>query len=130
MSDCVLFQDPPSETDVLVTVHKIRVQTQEQARTWGVVGSPTVRVNGRDIARELNERSCEDCGCGYDGPVLCRMWSYGGSEYAAAPKDPMLDAIRQAIAGPATDRTDTAAPTRQGPDHLTRFFAAPSRPCC
>ena len=34
---------------VEVTLQKIHVQTEEQARTLGFVSSPTIRINGRDI---------------------------------------------------------------------------------
>jgi hypothetical protein len=44
-----------------IEVRKTLVETEEQARALGFVSSPTIRVNGRDIAGEPIESSCE-CG--------------------------------------------------------------------
>ena len=41
-----------------VEVNKIHVESATKARELGFVSSPTIRVNGRDIALELRESSC------------------------------------------------------------------------
>ena len=70
-----------------IAVRKTLVETEEQARALGFVSSPTIRVNGRDIAGELTESSCSECGelCGCDGGVDCRVWDYRGERHTEAP---------------------------------------------
>src|SRR5215210_9070214 len=54
---------------VEVVVRKTLVASAEQARALGFVSSPTLRVNGADIALELRESRCAECGetCACDG---------------------------------------------------------------
>jgi len=63
-------------TGVEVEVDKVLVESEEQARAQRFVSSPTIRVNGRDVALELRESSCgsEACtdGCG-EGDRLSRL---------------------------------------------------------
>ena len=58
-----------------IEVRKTLVETEEQARVLGFVSSPTIYVNGHDIAGELIESSCAECGelCGCGGEVDCRV---------------------------------------------------------
>jgi hypothetical protein len=53
---------------VEIEVNKLLVESAEQARALRFVTSPTIRVDGQDIALELRESSCgsEACndGCG------------------------------------------------------------------
>src|SRR5688500_6137133 len=60
---------------VEVSVRKTLVASAEQAQAVGFVSSPTIRVNGQDIALELRESSCAECGeaCGCDGAIDCRV---------------------------------------------------------
>src|SRR5919106_6099113 len=55
-------------TGTEVEVNKIHVESAEQARELRFVSSPTIRVNGSDIALELRESlcGCDACtdGCG------------------------------------------------------------------
>jgi hypothetical protein len=101
-----------------VEVRRTLVRTAEQARELRFVSSPTIRVNGRDIALELKESPCgsEPCGCGCDEDTLCRVWTYRGQEYTEAPVGLIVDAILGEIYGGAT-----SAPMRE-----TRY----ALPCC
>jgi len=47
---------------VSIEVRKTLVETEEQARALRFVSSPTIHVNGHDIAGELIESSCSECG--------------------------------------------------------------------
>jgi hypothetical protein len=57
-----------------VTVHKTHVITEEQAAELGFVSSPTIRVNGRDIAAKLEESTCGACSSIAGTEVGCRTW--------------------------------------------------------
>ena len=57
-----------------VEVNKIHVESADQARALRFVSSPTLRVNGRDIALELRESSCGSDACtdGCGESIACR----------------------------------------------------------
>ena len=82
-----------------VKVNKLNIATKELAIQNQFVSSPTIRVNGNDIAIELRESLCEDCGelCGDD--VDCRVWVYNGIEYTVPPKELIVDAILKEVYG-------------------------------
>jgi len=46
-------------TGVEVVVRKIHVQNEQQALEWGLVSSPTIRINGRNIQSDVWESPCE-----------------------------------------------------------------------
>jgi hypothetical protein len=107
-----------------IDVRKMLVETEEQARALGFVSSPTIRVNGRDIAGELTESSCSECGelCGCDGGVDCRVWDYGGERHTEAPTGLIVEAILAGVGSSGTARSEEA-PFADVPENLKRFFA-------
>jgi hypothetical protein len=113
-----------------VEVRKIHVQSEEQARALGLVSSPTIRLNGRDIALggELKESVCESCGgvCGEEG-IGCRVWTYQGQEYTAAPKAMIVDAILREVYGGSANAEDRPRRSQDLSENLKRFFAAKRR---
>src|SRR5215471_5622055 len=54
-----------------VAVRKTHVTTQEQAAQLGFASSPTIRVNGRDIAPRLEESVCGACSSVAGTEVSC-----------------------------------------------------------
>lgn len=106
-------------------VNKVRVESAEHARALRFVSSPTIRVDGEDVALELRESPCgsEACtdGCGAD--TACRVWVYRGSEYTEPPVEMIVDAIlRRVYGGAAAPRADVVT-GYELPENLTRFFA-------
>ena len=121
---------------VEVSVRKTLVASVEQARTLGFVSSPTIRVNGADIALELRESSCTECGeaCACDGTIDCRVWVWQGQEHTEAPTAMIVDAILREVYGGAK-RATAPSPVGTVPENLVRFFAgkeqlAASVSCC
>jgi hypothetical protein len=118
-----------------ILVRKTLIASLEEAQSLGFVSSPTLRVNGRDIALELRESSCAECGeaCGCDGAIDCRVWVWQGQEYTQAPEAMIVDAILREIYG--GERAIAPAPVAL-PENLARFFAgkvelvAQSASCC
>lgn len=102
-----------------LAVDKVHVQTEEQARALRFASSPTIRINGVDIAPEILESFCEDCGDICGDSVDCREWEYDGETYAVPPKAMILEAIFKAIYAetPVDER-----PYEDVPDNLKRFF--------
>lgn len=103
-----------------IAVNKVHIDTKELAIKYELSSSPTIRINGEDIALAVKESPCEECGdlCGED--VDCRVWQYEGEEYTSPPKAMIINAILNAI---FTDR-----PSRQAkeeyklPQNLELFF--------
>lgn len=110
------------ETGTGVRVTRHVVTSAEQAEQLRFAASPTIRVDGRDIALEFKQSSCKDCGdlCGCDGGVDCRVWIWNGQEHLEAPKGMLIDALLKAYANGPAGR-DTAA--YRLPENLRRFFA-------
>ena len=121
---------------VEMSVRKTLVASAEQAQDLGFVSSPTIRVNGQDIALELRESSCAECGeaCGCDGAIDCRVWVWQGQEYTQAPPAMIVDAILRAVCG-GTEQAAAPVPPAV-PENLARFFAgkaqlvAEAASCC
>jgi len=110
-------------TGIEVEIHKIHVQSEEQALELGFISSPTIRINGRDIQLEVKESLCESCGdlCGDD--VDCRVWIYQGKEYSIPPKGLIIEAILREVYAGASDGTTEKSFSGELPDNLKNFFA-------
>ena len=108
-------------TGVELELRKVHVQNEEQAREVGLVTSPTIRINGRDLEEELQESLCNDCSdlCGDE--VNCRVWSYRGEEYPVPPKALLVEALLRAAYG-QWEEAGTPAGKRGVPENLRRFF--------
>ncbi len=106
-----------------VSVNKIHVQSEEQARFLKFVTSPTIRVNGQDIQPEILEKPCECCSELVNSKnVDCRVWVYKGKEYWAPPKAMIVDSIlRLAYSGAGEQLQDVYYP--DVPDNIKLFFA-------
>jgi glutaredoxin len=115
------------EAEIDVETEKHVVTSADEARRLRFVSSPTIRVNGKDIALDLHESPCEDCGelCGCKGGVSCRVWAWQGKEYLEAPKAMIVDAILKAYGREETAPQDPL-PYRM-PDNLSAFFAGSAR---
>jgi len=111
---------------VKVKVRKVHIRSEAEARWWRFVSSPTVRINGVDIAFELRESSCgsEACVDGCGDQIACRVWVFGGREYTEPPVELIVDAILRRVYGQAGD-SDEDKPYEL-PDNLRRFFAGQS----
>ncbi|MBI3812086.1 MAG: DUF2703 domain-containing protein [Nitrospirae bacterium] len=112
---------------VEVSVRKTLVESEAQAKALGFFSSPTIRINGKDIALEFRESRCDSCeACAGDsGPVNCRVWVFQGKEYTEVPKAMIVDAILREVYGVASSQKPPARPhkLRNVPDDLRRFFS-------
>jgi hypothetical protein len=133
-----IVRDVLAATGATVEMRKRLVETAEQARELRFVTSPTLRINGRDIALELKESPCgsEACSCGDGEQIACRVWTYRGREYLQAPVGLIVDALLGELYGGVT-RPGAGAPERyELPDNLESFFAGRRQrsieqsPCC
>ena len=122
------------EIGVEIDFRKTLVESKDKALELGFASSPTVRVNGYDIAGELRESRCAPCGdtCGCEDGVDCRVWEYNGKEYDQAPVGLIVDAVLAAAYG----RPRGLRPGHQEHlnENLERYFVSKSpneaRICC
>jgi hypothetical protein len=124
-------------TGVEVQVRKTLVASEKQARSLGFYSSPTIRVNGKEIALEFRESRCESCEeCAGNGEIHCRVWVYMEKEYTEAPKAMIIDAILREIYGGLPQPVPEPPPFNEVPENLKRFFAGKAQktaaisPCC
>ena len=114
-------------TGTRVQMRKTLIASEEQARRHRFKTSPTVRVNGRDIAFETLESRCDSCTdlCGCDEGTNCRVWRYRGQEYTEAPIGLVVEAILRGVYGgtPQMASESTAYEYDGLPKNLRRFFA-------
>ena len=82
-----------------VTINKVNIKSAELAVKYEFLSSPTIRINNRDIALEVKESSCKECGdlCGES--VDCRVWTYNGKDYTEPPKELIINAILKQVYG-------------------------------
>jgi uncharacterized protein (UPF0335 family) len=103
-------------------VNKVNISSEELAKEYKFLSSPTIRINGVDIALEVKESECKDCGDICGDSVDCRVWEYDGLEYTEPPKEMIVNAFLKAVyggqsisPGPQTEYTV--------PENLRVFFA-------
>jgi hypothetical protein len=104
-----------------IVVNKVNITSEELAIKYQFLSSPTIRVNGNDIAMEVKESTCTECGdlCGDN--VDCRVWVHEGIEYDEPPKAMIINAILKEVYGGG--QTDAAKPEDYTlPDNLKIFF--------
>lgn len=111
-----------------VVVHKIHVQSEQQAAELGFAVSPTIRVNNRDIQFDWRESPCGPCSKGCATEVSCREWEYGGQWHEIPPKELMIRSILHEVYGQAVSAAPEAQATIKVSDNLKTFFAKKS--CC
>jgi len=75
----------------------------------GMVSSPTVLVDGQDIADELLASHCQDCTelCDCDGEFQCRDWVWAGKRYTKPPVGLLLDGILRRALEPTTPMAES-----------------------
>lgn len=120
-----IVRDVLDATGVAVEVRKTLVQTTAQARELRFVSSPTIRINGRDLAFELKESSCgsEACTDGCGDHIACRVWTYRGQEYTEAPVGLIVDAVLGDLYGGGARPARTPDDAYELPENLESFFA-------
>lgn len=135
-----LVRDSLAASGTKAEVEKIHVTSAAQARDLRFQSSPTLRVNGRDVALELRESSCgsEACTDGRGDSIACRVWVHAGEEHTEPPVEMIVAAILGAVDRAAKAEPEPAAEPYRLPRNLERFFAgqgataaaAPADPAC
>ncbi|RJQ63619.1 MAG: DUF2703 domain-containing protein [Desulfobacteraceae bacterium] len=125
LREAVRLMNPVAEALGIELRHKETVvQTPNEAKEQALVSSPTIRLNGRDIAQDIRESQCESCGdlTDNDTSVDCREWHYRGKVYSAAPIALLIEALMEAML--KIDQIPPVVPTplKELPENLRRYF--------
>lgn len=109
-----------------IVVNKININSRELAVEYHFLSSPTIRVNGRDIALEVKESSCKECGDLCGDSVDCRVWVQEGREYTEPPKSMVINAILKEVY--CGDNSSLSTNERyEIPQNLIAFFESLER---
>jgi len=103
-----------NSSGLYIEVNQTQIETIEQATTHRFVCSPTIRINGIDIAQTAHS-SADDANC--------RVWLYNGAKYDTAPKPLILSSIIKAIYGAAIPAAESPYSL---PANLQKFFDSKS----
>lgn len=126
-------------TGAQLNVNKVLIDSEEKAKAHQFITSPTIRVNGRDIALETKESRCDSCTdlCGCEEGTDCRIWVYQGQEYTEAPVAMIVEALLQEVYGAPQKATLTSPSYDEVPENLQNFFVGQAvqktntpSPCC
>lgn len=103
----------------------IVVKSEGEAKQHALLSSPTIRINGRDIAQDIRESVCESCGDLTENNTLvdCREWHYRGNVYSSAPLPMLLEVIMGAMLNIDKEPPAAPAPLDELPDNLKTYFA-------
>lgn len=94
-----------------ISIHKTKITSDEQAERYGLIRSPTLRIDGKDIEEIVNEDyevkdnycpSCQDV-TGPDcyeitgGGNECRVFEYEGETYETIPEEMINEAVKDVV---------------------------------
>ena len=132
-----LLQPAAHELGITLRYREVVVKSPEEARSNALLSSPTIRLNGRDIAGDIRESECGSCGdLTENGTVVdCREWHYRGNVYYSAPLPLLIEVIMEAMLRIDDLPAVTPRPLEELPKNLEQFFRAskPTREkpsCC
>jgi hypothetical protein len=113
----------------------IVVQSEAEAKEHALLSSPTIRINGRDIAQDIRESVCESCGDLTENNTVvdCREWHYRGKVYSAAPLPMLLEAVMGAMLNMDNEPPADTVALEELPENLKTYFANRKRganTCC
>ncbi|HAN44102.1 MAG TPA: hypothetical protein DCP97_01790 [Ruminococcaceae bacterium] len=103
-----------------VEYRKIEMKTEEIAKKYRFLSSPTIRVNGKDICQSVSENSCGCCSDISGTDVNCRVFEYKGQTYEVPPKEMLAEAILNAIFGQM--KTGCSCQEYELPENLKNFY--------
>jgi len=115
--------------------NRVVVRNPEEAKALALITSPTIRLNGRDIAQDVRESECGSCGDLVEGNqrIDCREWLYRGHSHTSVPLPMLIEAIMHAMVKIDEVPPVTPAPLEKLPDNLKHYFSrktpAPGE-CC
>ena len=101
-----LIKEALKELKIKADVEEVLINSDKKARKYKFAGSPTIRINGKDIQEEVRKNRClpcetisvskekttefvkQECKCG------CRIYHYKSKIYPYPPKEMIKKAIK------------------------------------
>jgi hypothetical protein len=102
----------------------IVVQSEDEAKQHALLSSPTIRINGRDIAQDIRESVCESCGDLTENNTVvdCREWHYRGKVYSSAPLPMLLEVIMGTMLNIDQEPPVAPVPLEELTENLKTYF--------
>ena len=100
--------------------NKVEIETEDIAKAYRFLSSPTIRVNGNDICESVEENNCDCCGDIAGTDVDCRTFSYNGESYEVPPKEMLAESIMKLAFTPQP--SSCCQGKYELPDNLKKFF--------
>ncbi len=115
-------------TDTKVNIERILIESEDQAKEYKFVSSPTIRINGHDIVFDTLESKCDTCSdlCNSEEGTDCRLWQYQGQEYTQAPVGLIVQSLMQEIFGGGQRQREQSSRSYTVPNNLKQYFAGTS----
>lgn len=110
------------ETGVVIKLIKTYVDSVEHAQEVGLISSPTVRIDGKDLQMDIQEKYCETCSDISGEEINCRIWTYKEREYSILPKGMLIENILKHIYGTDQSTYPTATERKEVPENIKLFF--------
>ncbi|MEA4972461.1 MAG: DUF2703 domain-containing protein [Candidatus Metalachnospira sp.] len=111
-----------------VKYNKMKIETEQLAKQYQFVSSPTIRVNGQDICQSVSENICGCCSDISGTDVDCRIFEYNGETYEIPPKEMLAETILR-IAFNGYDK-DCSSDDYEIPENLKTFFEGKKNKKC
>ncbi|MFH1256411.1 MAG: DUF2703 domain-containing protein [Candidatus Diapherotrites archaeon] len=104
-----LLKGSLKELGTKADVEEILIDSDEKAKKYKFVGSPTIKIDGKDIQETISKGRClpceeiaeqdkgatefikQECKCG------CRTYSYKGKQYPYPPKAMIKEAVKKSL---------------------------------
>jgi len=103
-----LIKEALKELKLKAKVKEILIDTKTKSKKYGFIGSPTIRINGKDIQEDVKKSRCLPCKklakltkktrsfvkkeCCVSG---CRTYNYKGKRYPYPPKELIKEALNR-----------------------------------
>ena len=132
LEEVLLTISPALETAGYHTkLEKVEISSEELAKEYRFLASPTIRVNGQDICESVQENACGCCSEISGTDVTCRTFAYKGQTYEVPPKAMLAEQILKTALG--WESSGCGCGDYALPENLKNFFAgktAKDSYCC
>lgn len=92
-----ILRDVIKNLGLNVKVEEILIDSKTKAKKYKFVGSPTVRINGKDIQESVTKHLCKPCSNVIAPCTTCRTYTFKRRIYNYPPKEMIKEFIKGII---------------------------------
>ena len=92
-----ILRDVVKDLGLDAEVEEILIDSDAKAKKHKFVGSPTVRINGKDIQETVTKDLCKPCSGMTDACTTCRTYMFKGKTYNYPPKEMIKKFIKETM---------------------------------